>query len=281
MVDENELAHLVRNLVRSQTGGEWWDFKREWPLKEDLLYDIICLANNTQFHDSYLVIGVDEENGFTFRDVTNDVNRKNTQKIVDFLKSQPFAGDNFPNVYIQAISLQKGVVLDVVCIEGSKNAPYFLKDNHQGIHAGSICTRTMDSNTPKGKCANYRQIETLWRNHFGLADAPIERLRDFLQDAEGWQDSLERSEGRKEFYIQHPEYTIERVDDDGLNGYEYYHFEQMDQTPHWCEIFVRCHQTVIAGMQGAVLDRGRYFTSVPDRAFVGTPSHSGWRIDDG
>lgn len=276
----HELTRLVNKLVCAQKEGEWWDFKRGWPSKEDLLYDIICLANNTEFRNSYLIIGVDEDSNYAYRDVSSDASRRDTQKIVDFLKSQPFAGDNFPRVHVQTISPQNDVAIDVVCIEGSKNTPYFLKRNHLGIHAGAICTRTMDTNTPKGSSANYRQTEMLWRNHFGLTETPIERVKLFLQDSDGWQDSLEHSEGQKEFYAQYPEYTIERISDDKLGGYEYYHFEQTDKTPHWYEIFVRYHQTVIVGMQGVALDGGRYFTSVPDRAFIGTPSHSGQQISN-
>lgn len=279
MSSDRELPGLVCQLVDSKREGEWWDFKRQWPSKEDLLFDLVCLANNTQLRDAYLIIGVDEENDFSYRDVSTDKNRKNTQQLVDFLKSQPFAGDNVPNLRVHTWLSQNGKAIDIIEIEASKEAPYFFRQNRLGMNAGAIYTRTVDSNTPKGKSANYRQVEVLWRNHFGLSDAPIERLAAFLRDDAGWQDSLEHSEGPKEFYVQHPEFTIEHVSDESLSGYEYYHFEQTDNSPHWYEIFVRYHQTVIAGMQGVALDGGRYFTSVPDREFIRTPSHSGLSLE--
>lgn len=274
-----ELVIKILELIHSKREGEWWDFKRQWPSKEDLLHDVICLANNTQFQDAYLIIGVDEENDYAYRDVSSDNYRKNTQQVVDFLKAQPFAGDNVPNVQVFAQSIQSGETIDIIEIKASKDTPYYLRQNQFGLNAGAIYSRTVDSNTPKGKSANHRQTEALWRNHFGLTDTPIERLERFLVDDAGWQESLEHSEGLKEFYVQHPEYTIEHVSDDSLDGYEYYHFEQTDSSPHWYEIFIRYHQTVIAGVQGVALDGGRYFTSVPDRAFIRTPSHDGWSLN--
>lgn len=269
---------LVKRLVDIGHEGEWWDFKREWPSKENLLYDIICLANNTQFRDAYLILGVDEENNYSYSDVTSDEHRKNTQNITDFLKAQPFAGDYYPSVRVQELLMERETLIDVVVIEASKNAPFFLSKVTYGIPAGAIPTRTMDTNTPKGQSASYRQTEMLWRNHFGLTDTPLDRLEAYLLDHDGWQTSMEHSLGEKEFYAQYPEFTIEHISDDSLDGYEYYHFEQTDSSPHWYEILVRYHQTVIWGVQGAALDGGRYFTSVPDRAFLRTPTHYGMSV---
>lgn len=279
MAATRELAVLILKLAHSGKEDEWWDFKKQWSSKEDLVFDVVCLANNTQFRDAYLIVGVDEENDYCFCDVKDDKNRKNTQQLVDLLKSQPFAGDVIPDVQVSTLSFTNGDEIDIVEIKSGKESPYFFRENHWGLNAGAIYTRVRDTNTPKGRSANYRQVEALWRNHFGLADAPIKRLEEFLRDDEGWQDSLEHSEGLKEFYISNPEYTIERIGDEGLDGYEYYHFAQTDSRPSWYEIFVRYHQTVIAGMQGASLDGGRYFTSIPDRAFIQTPSHDGRSLD--
>lgn len=280
MNNSYELRRLIRRLVESKTEDEWWDFKKEWPAKEDLLYDIVCLANNTQFKDAYLVIGVDEEDNYSFCDVRKNDHRKNTQNITDFLKAQPFSGDYCPSVKVHEVQIDANIIIDIIAINASNNAPFFFSKGTYGISAGAILTRTMDTNTPKGKSASYRQTEMLWRKHFGLTDTPLERLETFLLDRSGWQASLEHSEGEKEFYRQFPEYTIEHISDDRLNGYEYYHFEQTDSSPHWYEILVRYHQTVIWGVQGVALDGGRYFTSVPERDFLGTPSHHGMSVQN-
>ena len=81
------LREEVIRLISLQQEGGYWDFKREWHEKKDkLLLDIICMANNLHNRDAYIIIGVDEENGYRITDVKDDPNRKNTQKLVDFLK---------------------------------------------------------------------------------------------------------------------------------------------------------------------------------------------------
>ena len=59
--DANKLAGIVYELVHSKREGNYWDYKREWHSdKVELLHDIICLANNLEHNESYLIIGVDE-----------------------------------------------------------------------------------------------------------------------------------------------------------------------------------------------------------------------------
>ena len=89
--------HLVEKIIElielKQEGG-YWDFKRQWhESKGDLLHDIICMANNLEDNDAYIIIGIDEENNCEIKDVVDDPNRKNTQMLVDFLKDKKFAGE--------------------------------------------------------------------------------------------------------------------------------------------------------------------------------------------
>ena len=86
---EDFKSEILRLIELKQEGG-YWDFKREWYVESkiaDLLHDIICMANNLENRDAYIIIGVDDEN-YELSDVTVDPNRKNTQKIVDFLKDK-------------------------------------------------------------------------------------------------------------------------------------------------------------------------------------------------
>lgn len=276
---KTELIGLVKELKESEKETEWYDFKREWPSNEDLLHDIICLANNTQLKDAYVLIGIDEGNEYECRDTRFDQNRKTTQQVVDFLRSKPFAGGAIPDIQVHQLQYSDEIVIDAIEIKSSKAAPYFLNTEYKGLKAGAIYTRVSDSNTPKNSTANYRQTELLWRNHFGLTDTPLEKFKAFLMNQSGWEKSLEHSMGEKEFYKQHPEYTIEHVDDDSRTASEYYHFLQTDQSPHWYEIFVRYHQTVIYGTIGTALDGGRYFSVVPERAFIHTPTHNGFSLE--
>lgn len=81
------LRKEILELISLKQEGGYWDFKREWyhtDKKDDLLHDIICMANNVENHDGYIIIGVDEECNYSIRDISNDVNRKNTQKLSIF-----------------------------------------------------------------------------------------------------------------------------------------------------------------------------------------------------
>ena len=84
-----DLVDIIRDLIASEKEGGYWDFKRQWyESNEDLLHDIICMANNLEDRDAYIIIGVDEENNFKINDVVGDLNRKNTQMLIDFLKDK-------------------------------------------------------------------------------------------------------------------------------------------------------------------------------------------------
>lgn len=82
------LEKRVRHYISLRHEGETWDFKRQWYAKDkgkaDLLHDIICMTNTIENEDGLIIIGVDEENGYTIRDVQEDSNRKDTQKMISW-----------------------------------------------------------------------------------------------------------------------------------------------------------------------------------------------------
>ena len=83
-----ELSAEIKTLIALRQEGAYWDFKREWygeKHKGDLLKDIICMANNLANRDAYIIIGVDEEQDYSIRDVCDDPNRRNTQMMVGIL----------------------------------------------------------------------------------------------------------------------------------------------------------------------------------------------------
>ena len=69
---EKEQIDEVKELISFKQEGSYWDFKREWYSEgklADLLHDIICMANNLENRDAYIIIGIDEENDYCVRDV--------------------------------------------------------------------------------------------------------------------------------------------------------------------------------------------------------------------
>lgn len=257
---------LVINLLNELQEGPYWDFKREWYAegKEgDLLHDILCMSNNLHNRDAYIIIGIDEEKDFSIRDTRNDPNRKNTQNLVDFLRTKKFAGDVRPIVFVSPVSFGDKYI-DVIVIKNSNTTPFYLLERYRQVNAMNIYTRVQDSNTPVDKSADVGHVEYLWRKRFGLESTPLERVFSYLKSSDDWNNSP-AEEGLK-YYKFFPEFTIGyKYDfDDNRTAQEYYHFYQTDSSPIWADITIKYHQTVLQQYTGLLLDGGRYFTPCPE-----------------
>ena len=177
-----KLKEEILRLVSMKQEGGYWDFKKQWHDKRtDLLHDIICMANNLHNRAAYIIIGIDEEQDYAVVDVKADPNRRNTQKMVDFLKDKKFAGGIRPLVHVEPVSLRRGDI-DVIIIENSFNTPFYLTEQFEGVRANHIYTRVMDTNTPKDKSADINNVEYLWRKRFHLDEMPIDKFRHYLQN---------------------------------------------------------------------------------------------------
>lgn len=162
----------IIDLINLKQEGSYWDFKKEWYKsenkdKQDLLHDIICMANNLESKDAIIIIGVDEDDNYNIRDVSEDEGRRNTQNIVDFLKDKKFAGGLRPTVYVKSYQIL-GKTIDAIVILNDNNTPYYLTDKFQGIRANYIYTRIQDTNTPIDRSADLDKVEFLWKKRFGL-----------------------------------------------------------------------------------------------------------------
>ena len=155
------LQEEILQLISLQQEGGYWDFKRQWYTnKTDMLHDIICMSNNLHNRAAYIIIGIDEEKYYSVVDVSGDPNRKNTQKIVDFLKDKKFAGGIRPIVHVESVCCPGGTI-DVIVIENSHSTPFYLTNQYEGVHANNIYTRIMDTNTPKDSSADINHVEQL------------------------------------------------------------------------------------------------------------------------
>lgn len=205
----DNLKEEIQALIDLKAEGDYWDFKEEWPDKSDLLHDIICMANNLVNHDAYIIIGVNDKKEICGVSKTN---RKNQQMLIDFLKDKPFNLGCRPTVYVRTIELENEI--DVIIIKNSKNVPYYLVSDYQGIFRNQIYTRVGDTNTSKKSSADFNNIEYLWRKRFGLDLTPFEKAKYLLQDSKQWYpvgtDGLHSSiRYYGKFYNkQFPEFTI-------------------------------------------------------------------------
>lgn len=269
----------IEKLISLKQEGSYWDFKREWysqDKKADLLHDIICMANNLSNRDSYIIIGVDEENDYSFSSVMDDPNRRNTQQLVDFLRDKHFAGGVRPVVHVENISIGENEI-DVIVVHNSDATPFYLTEKYQSVMSNNIYTRVMDSNTPKNKSADLSHIELLWKKRFGLLTSPLERMMIFLKNPGLWDCSPSCFE-EKLYYRFSPEFTIETVMDDSKNGYQYYLFNQTDIHPRWYDINLYYHQTMLASLEGVSLDGGRYFTPSPRTDGISLTQYHNWDV---
>lgn len=269
----------IEKLISLKQEGSYWDFKREWysqDKKADLLHDIICMANNLSNRDSYIIIGVDEENDYSFSSVMDDPNRRNTQQLVDFLRDKHFAGGVRPVVHVENISIGENEI-DVIVVHNSDATPFYLTEKYQSVMSNNLYTRVMDSNTPKNKSADLSHIELLWKKRFGLLASPLERMMIFLKNPGLWDCSPSCFE-EKLYYRFSPEFTIETVMDDSKNGYQYYLFNQTDIHPRWYDINLYYHQTMLASLEGVSLDGGRYFTPSPRTDGISLTQYHNWDV---
>ena len=154
-------AEIVTS-INSHKEDSYYDFKQEWYLsgKEgDFLHDILCLANNAENKDAYLIVGVADN-----YDVFGVSDWKKSNEVFDFLRSKKFAGGKIPNIELRKI-YYKYLKIDVLVIHRSNDVPYYLSEKYRGVGT-QIYTRIGDTNTPKTETASYSIIEQLWKIHF-------------------------------------------------------------------------------------------------------------------
>ena len=155
------LNKTIVNLINSKKESTYYDFKES--LSEygpDLLHDILCMVNNIDNQEAYLIYGVSDNFAVVGSDkkiISNNLN--------DFLRNISFAGDNQPQCEVKHL-YYKSNDIDVIVINKSKKVPHYITVKYKGVFENQIYTRNGDSNTPKNKHANYDQVVKLWKIHF-------------------------------------------------------------------------------------------------------------------
>lgn len=255
-----ELEGRVLKYIALKQEGESWDFKRQWHTKKhDLLHDIICMSNQIGQEDGVIIIGCDEENDHQIIDMENDPNRRDTASIVTFLRDKRFAGGVRPIVYVHSMKIYEKTI-DVLVIKNTRSVPYYLEESFGDIRANHIYTRVMDTNTPRDKSADPDRVEKLWKKHFALDASALEKALYLLKTPENWKSI----DGEQSYFCEiAPEFTI-TIESDNRDGYEYFLFNQMDKNPHWDNIYLKYHQTIVYHTLGISLDGARYFTPCPE-----------------
>lgn len=218
---------IVALIDRKQEGG-YWDFKQEWHKNNaELLHDIICLANNLENRDAYIIFGVKDETCEIVGVNKKDANRKNTTKIVDLLRNGKFfVGDIRPMARVETITIGEKE-LDILIVENSHNTPFRLKKdfsytnkNNRGksikrtVLAKSVYTRVQDTNTPINMTADPDEEEKLWRKRFHIDESVYDKLLYYLSKPDDWiKIGLYGEDAKDTYNYQYSiEYSIEMID---------------------------------------------------------------------
>jgi putative abi-alpha protein len=237
------LAEEITSLIDKKQEGGYWDFKLDWhDNKASLLHDIMCLANNIENRDAYLIFGVKDKN-YEICGVSKD-NRLNTVNVVNFLRDKKFVGNVRPTVRVETITV-KGKELDILIIENSHYTPFRLsqdfkyeskksdgKDIVKTVKAHNVYTRIQDTNTPIDKTADPDKEEKLWRKRFHIDEPAYNKAMYYLENPEDWERSeadlgdsyiissssikvkMSRPSSRKRFYYKFSaEYSVDLVDE--------------------------------------------------------------------
>lgn len=120
--------------------------------------------------------------------MNNDDNRKDTQKLIDFLSSKELSTAT-PKVIVESFII-KDKEIDVLTIFDTKRLPVFLKSNYKkgqkSIYPGQIFTRIGDTNTPINTTANDPALEKLYRKRLRLDITIYERYDYLIERVNDW-----------------------------------------------------------------------------------------------
>lgn len=128
---DTSLENIIRELIYEGTEGEYWDFKEKPYIpesesdknkkKQDLLHDIICMANNLSNRDAYIIMGV-SDSPVKVIGVQNYKNRWTTEDYLDFIESgKKWAGGYIPKIQLKTIVTAMQNEIDVLIIKKNSN----------------------------------------------------------------------------------------------------------------------------------------------------------------
>lgn len=96
-MSEKNLKEIISELLRLGYEGTYWDFKEDYTdCREDKLIDIICMANNIDGHQAYLIYGADDNGNVKGIEKTK-YSRYTTKSVTEFLWRKRFGIDLSPS----------------------------------------------------------------------------------------------------------------------------------------------------------------------------------------
>ena len=278
MLTNDQLDEIVRELFYLGVEGEYWDFK-EKPYffegqskeeknkkKNDLLHDIICMANNLSNRDAYIIMGI-QDKPVKITGVKQFSNKWTQENYQDFLQNLTWAGDMIPTVEFRTINNGD---LDVLIIKKSNRVPYYITKSYGKVRENRIYVRKGSKNTAIDSQAEISDIEKLFEYRFGLTPFPKERVINYITDHDHWIEMKGNYETRSWYYEKFPEYTMELVDDpqnDELKA-PVYALIQFNARTTWQILRLKYHQTILLEFSAHYIDEYRGISVQPKYSFL-------------
>ena len=209
MTGKDTLQETVATLISRRAEGAYWDFKRcHHRNKDNLIHDILCLANARHQGNRFLIFGVDDKD-FSLHSISSDTGRRTQADIASLFRdnANKFFQSRFPEFYLTEVSIS-GALIDVLVVEDTSHKPYYLIESYRKILAHHIYTRVCDTNTPIDDAAQPHEIERMWRERFGLDMPPLERVKLYLSDFDAWVPSIRTRENLYQHHKTFPEFTL-------------------------------------------------------------------------
>ncbi len=265
---ENEIIEL---LARGHEGGHW-DYKSDYPdCSEDKLKDVICMANNLENRDAYLIYGANDDGSICGIEKTRHKSRMTSLDIVKFLRSKPFAGGYYPETEVRKLTIGQHEI-DVLVIFNRKHTPYYLQsdygknsDRSKHLTAGTIYTRTFDGNTQPKETASVEQTEYLWRKRFGYDLTPFQRLLILLEQPKSWSEANWDTK-RHSYNQESPEYQI--IAEESSDGYEDLAYFYDNDTMFYSVLKLNYLSTTLYETELWYMDEGRCLIPAPEKKFL-------------
>ena len=127
----DDLNEKIVELIKRNKEEDYYDYKREFVNNIEncsLLHDIICLSNNINNKEAYLIYGI-EDGG----NVVGLKNKLVSNDIFDMLKSKKFAGDVYPEIDVKNLYFLHFDIGVIIC-KSSKNVPFYLTERYRDVY---------------------------------------------------------------------------------------------------------------------------------------------------
>ena len=271
-MEKNEFYNTIIELLSKGHEGGYWDYKSDYPdCPEDKLKDIICMANNLENRDAYLIYGANDD-GSVYGIENTKMPRLTPKGLMEFLRSKPFAGGYYPETDVKTIEIGEHQ-LDVVVIYNSRHTPYYLQkkfatkghDPKKHLTPGTIYTRKFDSNTPTTGTASIDQTEYLWRKRFGFDLTPYQRLLSLLELPERWSEANWDS-CRHSYNLESPEFQI--IVEESKHGYEHLAYFYDNENMFYAPLKLNYLSTTLYETELWYMDEARCLITLPEKKYM-------------